>query len=259
MFDHNNVPIQEVTPGMPVEILGWRELPLAGDHILEVEDTHKAHAVVEFRAKVAKREKAVTDLPAIEAKEAQHMAEYLVRRSKRIGIRNPSQKLEKLRVDDPTPRLNIILKGDVHGSVEAILDVLDTYHFNERCRMSVVHYGVGEVTEGDMELARGFNAIIYAFSIRLPAKRPSDVVIRRFNIIYRLIEDLQAELNARMPDRDAEDVTGEAIVQQVFHINEKNKKVAVLGCKCTKGVLKKSHRYKLLRGDEVIFDGKSIR
>lgn len=257
MFDHNNQPIDRVTPGMPVEILGWRELPSAGDQILEVDNEKKAHSVIAFRQRAAKHHKAEDDLDAIKAKEAEHLKEYHEQRALRRGRRKPKglAREKTYTPDDSTPKLNIILKGDVHGSVEAILDVLDTYDSNDKCRMGIVHYGVGEITEGDLELARVFNSIIYAFSIRVPPKRPADIAIREFNIIYRLIENVKDEINARLPEVDVEDVTGEANVLQIFQINDKRKKLAVMGCRCTKGQLKKSHRFKLIRNETVIYDG----
>lgn len=257
MFDHNNQPIDRVTPGMPVEILGWRELPLAGDQILEVENERKAHAVIDYRQRAAKHNKAEGDLEVIKSKEAEHLAQYHQERALRRGRRKPkgTGREKTYTEDDSTPKFNIILKGDVHGSVEAILDVLDTYDYNDRCRMSIVHYGVGEITEGDIELAKIFNSVIYAFSIRVPPKRPAGVAIREFNIIYRLIEDVKEEINARLPEVDVEDETGTANVLEIFKINDKRKKLMVLGCRCTRGMLKKSHQFKLLRNGEVLYDG----
>lgn len=260
MFDDNNQPIQSTTPGMPVEILGWRELPFAGDQILEVESEKKAHSVIDYRERAAKYEKAEEDLEAIRAKEAEHLSKYHAERAMRVGRRKPRgiQREKMYAPDDPTPKLNIIVKGDVHGSVEAILDVLETYDSNDKCRLSIVHYGVGEITEGDIELSKAFNAIIYAFSIRVPQKRAAGVVIRDFNIIYRLIENLVEEINARLPEVDVEEESGRGNVLQIFQINDKRKKLTVMGCRCTKGLLKKSYKFKLMRGDEVIHDGKFV-
>lgn len=243
---------------MPVEILGWRELPFAGDQILEVESEKKAHSVIDYRERAAKYEKAEEDLDAIRAKEAEHLLKYHAERALRVGRRKAkgTPREKTYAPDDPTPKLNIILKGDVHGSVEAILDVLETYDSNDKCRLSIVHYGVGEITEGDIELSKVFNAIIYAFSIRVPQKQGPGVVIRNYNIIYRLIENVVDEINARLPEVDVEEESGRAIVQQIFQINDKRKKLTVLGCRCSKGLLRKSYKYKLIRNDEVIYDGK---
>lgn len=254
LFDHNNQPVESVTPGIPTEILGWRELPAAGDIVLEVDSEKKANSVLKYREQMRKMERAEHDLDVINEKRKQHDVVYQERR--KLTKRQKRQFKDKTyAADDPTPKLNIILKADVHGSLEAILDVFDTYDSSDRCRFSVVHYGVGPVTEGDIELAKTFNAIIYGFSIKMPQSRSSGVIMREFNIIYRLFEDVVEQINNRLPEIDVEDVIGEAEVQQIFMINERNKKVPVLGCRCTKGVLKKNLRFKVMRDDEVIYDG----
>lgn len=262
MFDHDNQPIEVATPGMPVEIIGWRDLPFAGEPLFEVENDQKAHSVINYRKQKALREKAEIDLATIQTRRQEHDTKYHQARMERLQLRREGIMRkrkgfrEKAYVEDGQPKLNIIIKGDVNGSVEAILDVLDSYHSSDLCKMSVVHYGVGPVTDGDIELARTFNAIVYSFSQKLPPKRPNDVVMREFNVIYRLIEDLKKELNSRLPEIDVEEKLGEAQVMQIFKINEKNKKATVLGCRCTSGVLKKANSFKLLRDGEVLADGK---
>lgn len=255
MFDHNNHPIDEVTPGMPTEILGWRELPAAGDIVLEVQNEKKATSVLHFREFMAQQKKAEMDLDAINAKREEHNAVYQERR-KLTKRQKQSFKEKTYAPDDPTPKLNVILKTDVHGSLEAILDAFDTYDSSDKCRFSVVHYGVGPITDGDIELAKTFNAIIYGFSIDAPKTKPKDVIIRQFNIIYRLFENIVEEINARLPEIDVDDIVGEAEVQQIFLINERTRKVPVLGCRCVKGVLKKKLRYKIMRENDLIYDGK---
>lgn len=255
IFDHSNQPIECVTPGVPAEILGWRELPESGEIILEVDGEKKATSVIKYREHKLMKQKAEQQLDVIEAKREQHNEIYQERR-KLTKRQKRSMKGKTYAPDDPTPRLNVIIKADVHGSLEAILDVLDTYDCNDKCRLSIVHYGVGQINDGDIELAKVFNAIIYGFSIKLPTKKPNDVVLREFNIIYRLIEDITEEATKRLPEIDVEDIIGEADVQQMFFINEKNKKVPVLGCRCLKGTLKKKHKFKVIRDDDVIFDGK---
>jgi len=144
----------------------------------------------------------------------------------------------------------------VHGSVEAILDVLETYNSNESCRLDIVHYGVGNVTEGDLELAKAFDAIIYAFAVESPqVQAAKEVNIRSYNIIYRLIDDLKEQLSSKLPPVEVEEVLGEANVLQNFLINEGRKEVPVAGCRCTKGVLKKAQKFRLLRDGEVVYNG----
>nr|XP_029734082.1 LOW QUALITY PROTEIN: translation initiation factor IF-2, mitochondrial [Aedes albopictus] len=258
LFDHAGQPVSEVTPGMPVEILGWRELPSAGDVILEVESEKVAHSVMRWREAQAKLEKAESDKDAILLKQMEHDEKYKAEREQQrmAGFyrrRHKGPRPKESGPEDPTPRVNVIIKGDVHGSVEAILDVLETYDGNENCRLDVVHYGVGDVSQGDLELARLFKAVVYAFSVNVPDKI-KDVEIRPVNIIYRLVDDLKKEINSKLPLVDEEEIVGEANILQLFDINEGRKKVTVLGCRCTKGMLKKASKFKLVRNGEVVAD-----
>lgn len=121
------------------------------------------------------------------------------------------------------------------GSVEAILDVLDSY-CSEQCRLDLVHYGVGTVTENDIKLAEPFEAIVYAFNTKINPSvrqlaRSKNVRIKEHNIIYRLIDDMKEEINQRLPTVEDEEVIGEANVLQPFVVTEGKKKVPVAGCK----------------------------
>ena len=129
----------------------------------------------------------------------------------------------------------IIVVGDVDGSVEAILDVLDSYG-SEQCRLDLVHYGVGSVTENDIKLAEPFEAIVYAFNTKIaPSVRQlaksKNVPIKEHNIIYRIIDDMKEEISRRLPTIENEEVIGEANVLQPFMVTEGKKKVPVAGCK----------------------------
>ncbi|XP_011202629.2 translation initiation factor IF-2, mitochondrial [Bactrocera dorsalis] len=259
LFDHNGKPMTQAPPGTPVEILGWRELPLAGDVILEVETEKKAHSVLRWREHEAKHHKAEEAVDEIRKKEEEHLAKYRAERDARrlagkFRMRYGPREKENIEHDD-VPRVSIIIKGDVHGSVEALLDVFDTYTNNERCRLDVVHYGVGNVSEGDIELAKAFNAIVYGFSVPAPTNAPKEVTIRCYDVIYRLIDDLKKEISSKLPAVEVEEIVGEANVLQQFFINEGRKEVPVAGCRCVKGVLKKAHKFRLVRDDEVLYEG----
>ena len=128
-----------------------------------------------------------------------------------------------------------IVAGDVDGSVEAILDVLDSYD-SAQCALDLVHYGVGPVTENDVKLAAPFNAVVYAFNTKINAAvrqlaESSNVRIKEHNIIYRLIDDMKEEINKQLPKTEGEEVIGEANVLQPFLVTEGKKKVPVAGCK----------------------------
>lgn len=250
----------EAAPGTPVEILGWRELPRAGDQILEVDSEKRAHSALRFRNAQSQLSRATSDLDAIRLKEEQHNEEYRCQREARrqagrFRIRSATRPKESAS-DDGSPKVSVILKGDVDGSVEAILDVLETYDAHEKCKLNVIHYGVGDVNDGDLELSKSFNALVYAFSVNIPAKIPKGVQIKSFDIIYRLVDDLKTEISAKLPLIEEEEVLGEANVLQIFEITEGKKEVSVLGCRCVKGVLKKNARYKLIHQGDVIHDGK---
>lgn len=151
------------------------------------------------------------------------------------------------------------MKGDVDGTLEALLDTLDTYH-SEDCKMEVIHYGVGSVTQNEIELAQTFNSIIYAFNVDVPGNlkplvEQNNVDIRHFNVIYKLIDDIKAEINNRLPTMEVEEVLGEATVLQLFEINQGKKKVPVAGCRCIKGNLKRAALYKVVRNGEIIHTG----
>lgn len=218
--------------------------------------------MLKYREHQAQQEKVESSSDEIRKKEEEHQAKYRAEReARRLAGRfrmRGGQRVKQVDINDGIPRVSVIIKGDVHGSVEAILDVLETYTSHDRCRLDIVHYGVGNVTEGDLELAKAFNAIIYAFSVELPQqaqKAAKEVTVKNYNVIYRLIDDLKEQLSSKLPTVEVEEQLGEANVLQSFIINEGRKEVPVAGCRCTKGVLKKNQRFRLLRDGEIIYDG----
>jgi translation initiation factor IF-2 len=214
MFNHAGQPLDKAEPGTPVEILGWRELPSAGDEILEVESEKIVNSVMRWRIAQQQRQKAESDLEFIKVKQMEHDEKYKAERDERrkIGkykVRRIGPRPKEYIADDGVPKVSVILKGDVHGSVEAILDVLDTYQENHQVRLDIVHYGVGDVTPSDIELAKTFNAIIYAFAVKVPKMQiPKNVKINEVNIIYRLVENLKEEITAKIPMIDVEEYLG---------------------------------------------------
>lgn len=164
-----------------------------------------------------------------------------------------------LLLGDDHPALNIIVKADVDGTLEAILDVLDTYD-SQACKMDLVHYGVGDVTENDLELAEAFKGIIYTFNVNCSKQlqdkaRNLGISVKLHNVIYKLIDDVKEELNTRLPAKEVEEELGRATVLKQFDINEGRKKVPVAGCRCTDGVLKRSALFRVIRNGEIIYDG----
>ncbi|KFM71621.1 Translation initiation factor IF-2, mitochondrial, partial [Stegodyphus mimosarum] len=264
MYDDRGKSVTDVTPGMPVQIFGWKSFPSAGDIILEAESEKHAREVVKYREAKNMEAKALSDQVVIQKKLDAHLEKYRAERQARL-MRGRYRKQknyfrEKESFIDDSPCLAFVLKGDVHGSVEAILDVVNTYQSHDACRLDVIHSGVGSVTENDIELAEAFNGIIYTFNINVQPdiKKLADergIVIKPFNVIYHLIADMKTEISSRLPLVQEEDVIGEATVLQEFIIKDGKKKIPVAGCKCVKGVLKKNSLCKVIRADKVIYNG----
>ncbi|XP_050354336.1 translation initiation factor IF-2, mitochondrial [Nymphalis io] len=257
--------VESASPATPVLVLGWRELPAAGDTVLEVESEKRASEVMRWRHNQRMKEKQESDLEAINIKESEHQAVYKQKLAQKRSLgrfrtrqEGPRQKMIRA---DTHPALAVLVKGDVDGSVEAILDILETYDDHERVRLELVSYGVGQVTPNDVEVAKAFNAIIYAFNVECPPAvsreaRAAGVSVSHHNVIYKLVDDLRAQLSARLPTELHEELLGEANVLQQFHVSEGKKKVPVAGCRCVKGSLARNALYRVVRGGDVVYEGK---
>ncbi|KAF4016311.1 hypothetical protein G4228_007683 [Cervus hanglu yarkandensis] len=276
MFDENGRAVNEAYPSMPVGITGWRDLPSAGDEILEVESEPRAREVVDWRKYEQEQEKNKEDLRLIEEKRKEHQEAHRKDREKygtlhwkeRSYIKykekrqqQPLKLKEKLERDSNV--LPIIVKGDVDGSVEAILNIMDTYDASHECELELVHFGVGDISENDVNLAETFHGVIYGFNVnagnviqQLAAKK--GVRIKLHKVIYRLIEDLQEELSSRLPCIVEEHPVGEASILATFSITEGKKKVPVAGCRVQKGQIEKQKKFKLIRNGHVIWKGSLI-
>lgn len=189
MFDHSGQPITEAKLSEAVQIIGWKDLPTAGDVILEVENEKKARTVMRYR--VAEQAKLLSQEHQIAA-DKKHEEYLKVKISVEYGLTGASlphyqfhfmrhftrfqeykEHLQKRRAqgryfklpapipktetNDGIPKVNVIVKGDVAGSVEAILDVFNTYGSDDKCQLNIVHYGVGPVTETDLQMADAFD------------------------------------------------------------------------------------------------------
>ncbi|XP_029176075.1 translation initiation factor IF-2, mitochondrial [Nylanderia fulva] len=266
MFDHSGNPITEAKLSEAVQIIGWKVLPVAGDEVLEVDNEKRVNMVIRYREAQKAAQLAEEHKIAADKKHEEHLKEYLVLREKRRAIGRYSKLSSPIKVekpDDRIPIVNVIVKGDVAGSVEAILDVFSTYGSDDKCRLSVVHYGVGPVTETDLQVADAFGAIIYPFNVGIMKDLKEEIEkkkisIRPYNVIYKLIDDIKKEINTKLPPLDIEEVIGEANVLQEFEVTEKKKKVKVAGCRCVKGNLKKDAMYRLIREQEVLYTGKLV-
>uniref|UniRef100_A0A8C9A2B3 Translation initiation factor IF-2, mitochondrial n=1 Tax=Prolemur simus TaxID=1328070 RepID=A0A8C9A2B3_PROSS len=273
IFDENGKTINEAYPSMPVGIIGWRDLPSAGDEILEVESEPRAREVVDWRKYEQEQEKNKEDLKVIEEKRKEHQEAHRKAREKYGSLhwkersfkeylerkeQKPLKPKEKLERDSNT--LPVIIKGDVDGSVETLLNIMDTYDASHECELELVHFGVGDISENDVNLAETFNGVIYGFNVNASnviqqSAAKKEVKIKLHKIIYRLIEDLQEELSSRLPCTVEEHPMGEASILATFSITEGKKKLPVAGCRVQKGQLEKQKKFKLIRNGHVIWKG----
>ncbi|NXA67939.1 IF2M factor, partial [Mohoua ochrocephala] len=273
LFDENGKAVDAASPGIPVEIMGWKESPSAGDEILEVESEQRAQEVVAWRTYVEQQERMKKDLEVIEAKQKEHRLAYekqqqklahltwrqrkavLYKANKHVMFSRPKERTE---VDENT--LSLIVKGDVDGSVEAILSILDSYDCEDECKLDIVYFGMGDISENDISLAEAFNGVIFGFSVKASEsiKKLADkkgIKIKLHNIIYKLIDDLKDELNRRLPPTVVETTIGEASVLDTFSVTVGKNKIPVAGCRVHKGLLDRKMKFKLIRNREVIWKG----
>ncbi|KAL2086664.1 hypothetical protein ACEWY4_017723 [Coilia grayii] len=273
LFDENGLSMGEAGPSAAVQIVGWKELPSAGEEILEVESEQRAREVVEWRAYAGDQERLRDEQRAIEAKQREHQESYqrerestahlswkqrkaaMYRAHKHRMAHRPSERADSEQLSVP-----LIVKGDVDGSVEAILSILATYNAHDQCQLDIVHFGVGDITENDITMAETFSGIIYGFNVG--ASKPVEqmatkksVPVKLHKVIYKLIDDLKEELSSKLPPAIEENVIGEASVLAVFSVTVGKKKVPVAGCRVQKGQLDKKLKFRLTRGQDVLWEG----
>ncbi|MEJ1274303.1 mitochondrial translational initiation factor 2 [Cricetulus griseus] len=235
--------------------------------------TPRAREVVEWRKIEQKEEKGKDDLKIIEEQRKEHQEAHRKAREKYGSLhwrkrsymkylerkeQRPLKPKEKAEKDSNV--LSIIIKGDVDGSVEAILNLLDTYDASHECELELVHFGLGDISENDVNFAETFDGVIYGFNVDAgkaiqQSAAQKGVKIKLHKIIYHLIEDLQEELSSRLPHRLEEFPIGEACILATFSVTEGKRKVPVAGCRVQKGQLEKQKKFKLIRNGHVIWKG----
>jgi len=234
MVDENGSRIKEAGPSCPVEALGFSEVPTAGDEFEVYPDEKTARSVVGERA---------TDARA--ARLAQQMA------SRRVSLSSMSGQASEGELKE----LNIILKADVQGSLEAILGSLEQLPKDE-VQVRVLLSAPGEITETDVDLAAASGAVIVGFNTSMAsgAKRAADangVDVRDYEVIYKLLEDIQLAMEGLLEPEMIEEALGVAEVRAIFSIG----KSAVAGCYVTTGKIQRNCRVKVKRGKQIVFEG----
>jgi translation initiation factor IF-2 len=233
MFDDRGNSLQEAPPSTPVEILGMEGLPQAGDQFVVVADREKARGVSEYRE--------------------QKTREATLAKSSRVSLEGLAEQIKTA----GTKELNIILKGDVGGSVEVLTDLLSKLS-NDKVRLKVLRSGVGAITESDVLLASASNAIIIGFSVR-PERKAQELAeqekvdIRLHSIIYELQDEIKRAMTGLLEPTIKETYQGRAEVRETFRIPKVG---TIAGCTVTDGLIKRDSEVRLLRDNVVVFKGK---
>ncbi|KAM4750692.1 translation initiation factor IF-2, mitochondrial isoform 1-T2 [Anableps anableps] len=273
LFDEHGRAVLEAGPSAAVQVVGWKELPSAGETVLEVESEQRAREVVEWRSHQEEQQKLLEEQSAIELKQQLHLEEY---RREREGLSHLSWRQRKAalyranktrfsmrpseRTESQELSLPLIIKGDVDGSVETLLNILDGYDAQDQCQLDVVHFGIGDVSENDVNMAAMFGGSIYGFNVaasrsiqQLAAKK--GVALRLHSVIYKLVDQLKEELSSKLPPRVSQNTVGEATVLATFDVSVGKKKVPVAGCRVQKGHLDRRLKFRLIRGRDTVWEG----
>ncbi len=233
MFDDRGRQMEEAPPSSPVEILGMEGLPQSGDQFLVVADRDKARGISDYREQKAR--------------------EAALAKSSRVSLEGLAEQLKTSGVKE----LNIILKGDVHGSIEVLSDLLGKMS-TEKVKLKVLRSGVGAITESDVLLASASNAIIIGFNVRPERKaqelaEQEEVDIRLHSIIYELQDEIKRAMSGLLEPTIKETYQGRAEVLDTFRIPKVG---TVAGCRVSDGLIKRDSEVRLLRDNVVIFKGK---
>jgi len=233
MFDDRGVQLQTAPPSTPVEIIGIEALPQAGDQFVVVADRDKARGISEYRE--------------------QKSREAALAKSSRVSLEGLAEQIKAA----GTKELNVILKGDVQGSVEVITDLL-TKLSNDKVRLKLLRSGVGAITETDVLLASASNAIIIGFNVR-PERKAQEIAeqekvdIRLHSIIYELQDEIKRAMSGLLEPTFKEHYQGRAEVLNVFRIPKVG---TVAGCRVNDGLIKRDSEVRLLRDNVQVFKGK---
>ena len=232
LVDDTGRSTQSVVPGMPAEVLGLGDVPHAGDEVVVVADERKAREVALFRqgkfrdVRLAKHQKATLE------------------------------SLFEAAADGQLQQLNLLIKADVQGSVEALAMTLERLSTAE-VKVNVIHSGVGGITESDVNLAAASQAVIIGFNVRAeaPARRLIDhsgVDVRYHSVIYDAVDEVKAAMSGMLAPEVRERILGHAQVRDTFRVPKVG---MIAGCMVTDGILRRNAKVRVLRQDVVIHTG----
>ncbi len=237
MFDENGDVVTTAEPSRPVQVLGLSNVPRAGDTFFVTDDERTGRQIAEKR-------------------EAADRNAALAKRRKRISLEDFDQAVADGKVDT----LNLILKGDVSGAVEALEDSLLKIDVGEGVQLRVIHRGVGAITQNDVNLATVDNAIIIGFNVK-PAERVADLAeregvdMRFYSVIYAAIDDIELALKGMLKPEYEEVQLGTAEVREVFRSSKVGN---IAGSIVRSGIIRRNSRARVLRDGKVVGDNLSV-
>jgi translation initiation factor IF-2 len=225
----------EVYPGVPVEVQGFSGVPEAGDEFLVLEDERKAKQIAMMRQ--------------------QKQREAALARISRVSLEKLYQRIQ----EGAAKELKMVLKADVAGSIEALAKALSELGSQE-IKVSLIHQGMGEITESDIMLASASDAIVVGFNVRANPKamalaEQEQVDVRYYDIIYKLLEDIHAALEGLLEPVVEEKVQGRAEVRQVFSITKVG---TIAGCMILDGKVERNSLARVLRQDKVLIEAAKV-
>jgi translation initiation factor IF-2 len=234
MLDDKGRQVKEAGPSLPVEILGLSGVPTAGETFVAVENEGRAREISEYRQRVA-REKQAAAAGAARGTLADMMARVAAGQQKEVAV---------------------VVKADVQGSSEALGVTLNKLSRDE-VKVRMLHSGVGQITESDIQLAKASNAIVVAFNVRATTQaremaQRDGVDIRYYSIIYQVADDIEAMVRGKLAPIQREKFLGYAQILQVFEVKRLGK---IAGCRVTEGVVRRGCGVRLLRDGVVIHQG----
>jgi translation initiation factor IF-2 len=233
MFDHRGRRMDEAEPSTPVEILGFTSVPEAGDTFMEVSDERKARQISNVRQ---------------EEQRVQQLSQ-----TNRITLDDLYRRISAGDVKD----LNLILKGDVQGSVQALWEAIEKIESN-KVQTRLIHGSTGGITESDINLASASNAIVIGFNVR-PTPQAAELAvqeqvdIRLYTVIYEVISDIRAAMEGMLEPTYTERILGRAQVRQIFHIARVG---TIAGCFMQEGSIRRNASVRLVRDNVVIHQGR---
>jgi translation initiation factor IF-2 len=256
LLSEGGVEVDEAPPGTPVEIMGWKELPDAGDEVLQAPNEDKAKNAIEYRRELTDRGEAVAQMAQQDQDRRQRELE------KAAAEENPEEEVEENEEGPKSTTVNFLVRGDVDGSVEAVCASIMEIGNNE-VHPKILRSGPGLISESDVEYATISGSHIVNFNNPVPGhiKRmveEAGVKIMDYNIIYHLVDAIKDTLSAHLKPTISTKVLGEAEVLQLFPINIRGRVYKnIAGCRIRNGLISRNAKFRVIRKGKNIFEGET--